>query len=62
MDGISLTQGELQAKFFEMARNFKPFERSDDFRSPKAAKEGGFALDDEAMLSKYRSAFKDLIS
>jgi len=29
-----------------MAKNFTPSERTDDFRSAKAAKEGGFALDD----------------
>jgi hypothetical protein len=46
LDGITLTPIELQARFFEIAKNFKPYQRNDDFRSTKAAKEGGFALDD----------------
>ena len=35
--------------------------KSDDFRASDVAKDGGFALDDEETLTKYRGAFKDLI-
>ncbi len=35
--------------------------KGDDFRDPDAYKDGGFALTDKAILSKYRNAGKDLI-
>lgn len=34
---------------------------TDDFRASDAHKDGGFALDDQEVLTKYRSALKDLI-
>ena len=54
-----LTRAEL---IFEMARNWKPIERNDDYRAPDAAKEGGFILNDPEVLAKFRSALRDLIS
>jgi hypothetical protein len=38
-----------------------PSDRDDDIRAGDVAKEGGFALDDVQVLSKYRNAFKDLL-
>ena len=40
---------------------FRPLNHSDDYRASDVAKDGGFNLDDAAMLAKYRSAFKDLL-
>lgn len=36
-------------------------EYSDDYRDPKAAKEGGFEMSDRDMISRYRSAGKEVI-
>ena len=33
----------------------------DDYRVADAYKDGGFALDDQVILTKYRGALKDLI-
>lgn len=41
--------------------NFKGIQRSDDYRSPDAYKNGGFALTDPVILTKYRSAGKEII-
>jgi hypothetical protein len=34
----------------DKARNFKPHEFDDDYRDPKAWKDGGFALDDPEVI------------
>ena len=34
---------------------------NDDFRHPLAHKDGGFPLDDAAVIGKYRNAFKDIV-
>ena len=45
-----------------MMRGWKPIEDlKDDFRHPSAHKDGGFPLDDAAVISKYRNAFKDIV-
>ena len=36
-------------------------EYSDDFRHPEAHKDGGFPLNDAAVIGKYRNAFKDIV-
>ena len=53
----------LCQKILDAAKNFKPSERTDQFRSSEnsVAKDGGFALDDPVLLAKFRSALKDLI-
>lgn len=33
----------------------------DDYRSPEAYKSGGFPLNDPTVISKFRSAFRNLI-
>ena len=33
----------------------------DDFRHPDAHKDGGFPLNDAAVIGKYRNAFKDIV-
>ena len=35
---------------------------NDDYRCPSAYKNGGFALTDQAVINKFRSAFKNLIA
>ena len=35
---------------------------SDEYRSPRAYKDGGFPLDDQEIINKYRNAFKMVIS
>lgn len=39
----------------------RPVQRNDDYRQADVARDGGFNLDDAALLAKYRSAFKDLL-
>ena len=51
-----------QGKIREDAQNFKPIEDlSDDFRMPDAHKDGGFPMNDPAVLAKFRNAFKDVL-
>ena len=45
----------------EEARNLKPLDLSDDYRTPDAHKDGGFPLDDAQVIAKYRNAFKDVV-
>ena len=40
---------------------FRIVDKTDDFRASELSKEGGFPLDDEEVLNKFRTAFKDLI-
>lgn len=49
-------------EILDLARNWKPIDKHDDYRAPDAAKEGGFILDDPVVLTKFRSALKDLIA
>ena len=45
-----------------MALEWSPVEDlSDDFRHPDAHKDGGFPLNDAAVIGKYRNAFKDIV-
>ena len=53
---------QIAERIMDLARNFKPFPRKDEYRAEGACKEGGFALTDPVVLSKFRSAFKDLIA
>lgn len=49
-------------EILEQALNFKPIARNDDFRVADVSKDGGFNLNDIVVLTKYRNAFKDLLS
>ena len=40
---------------------FKLVDMQDDYRSPEAYTNGGFALTDQVVIGKFRSAFKGLI-
>ena len=42
--------------------DFQPSTRTDDYRSAVGHSDGGFALNDKQVISKYRSAFKSLIA
>ena len=53
--------GKRMEQVLEMARNFKPNERTDVYRVPDASKDGGFPFSDPAIVNKYRAAFKDVI-
>ena len=45
-----------------MALAWQPLtEFKDDFRHPEAHKDGGFPLNDAAVIGKYRNAFKDIV-
>ena len=45
-----------------MVKNWTPFtDMKDDFRHPDAHKDGGFPLNDAAVLGRYRNAAKDII-
>jgi len=46
----------------DKARAFKPLEFDDDFRAADAWRDGGFALNDQEVINKYRAAFKMLIA
>ena len=64
-DGKNFLDGNLERlhNFIqEMSTKFQSSKFKDDFRAPIAAKEGGFILTDEELLTKYRNAFKDLIA
>lgn len=50
-----------EEEVMEMARAWRPVDLHDDFRAADASKEGGFVLDDPVVLTKFRSALKDLI-
>lgn len=52
---------KLKKKIFDNALNFKPVDRSDEYRVPDAYKDGGFGLTDQVILSKYRTAGKEII-
>ena len=52
---------EKQAEIIEIARNLQTLTLRDDYRTADAHKDGGFALDDPVILTKYRNALKDLI-
>ena len=58
-----IEEDEKKDAIIEMARNFKPHtDLSDDYRLPGAHKDGGFPMNDAAVLERYRSAFKDIAS
>jgi hypothetical protein len=42
-------------------KEFQPIMLYDDYRSPEAYSTGGFALTDQAVIDRFRSAFKGLI-
>ena len=45
-----------------MALDWVPInDLTDDFRTPEAHKDGGFPLNDAAVIGKYRNAFKDIV-
>ena len=44
------------------AKNWKPIERNDDYRDLMAWKDGGFPLNDQEAITKFRNAFKHLLS
>ena len=41
---------------------FNPIALYDDYRAPDSYKDGGFALVDQAVIGKFRQAFKGLIA
>lgn len=45
----------------EAAKNWKPIERSDNYRDPEGSKDGGFPFTDADLLGRYRAAFKDVV-
>ena len=53
---------KARLKIHELARNFKPYDRNDDYRVPDACKDGGFELTDPVIIGKYRDAAKNIIS
>ena len=50
-----------QDEILALARALQTMPYSDDYRAADAHKDGGFALVDQVILTKYRSALKDLI-
>ena len=48
-------------EIIESARNLQALTLRDDYRVADSHKDGGFALDDQVVLTKYRNALKDLI-
>ena len=49
-------------KIKQMVDNWEPYSNiKDDYRHPDAHKDGGFPLNDAAVIGKYRSAFKDIV-
>ena len=50
-----------QAEIIDIARSLRAVELRDDYRVADSHKDGGFALDDQVVLTKYRNALKDLI-
>ena len=59
---LQIEEEEKMQAIFEMALNFKPHtDLTDNFRLPGAHKDGGFPLDDQAVLDRYRTAVKDII-
>lgn len=52
---------ERQEEVLALAKKFKPFNRSDDYRCPNASYYGGFQLMDKTIQSKLRSAGTELI-
>ncbi len=61
---MTFDESELARKkkeILDLARNFKTIERTDDWRQPDAAKDGGFPLNDPVVLNRYRTAFKDVV-
>jgi hypothetical protein len=47
---------------FEKAVKGMPIMRDDDYRCETAYKNGGFPLNDPAIIGKYRNAFKTMLS
>lgn len=45
----------------QLAKNWKPIDREDDWRQPDSWKDGGFPLNDPEVLGRYRTAFKDVV-
>eukprot|EP00347_Sterkiella_histriomuscorum_P010094 403338699 len=50
-----------QKKIIDIAKTLKKINRSDEYRSSDAHKNGGFALNDQKVIQKYRNAGKELI-
>lgn len=48
-------------KIVEEAKNWKPSSKTGDYRKPEASSKGGFALRDQEITSKLRSAGKEAI-
>mmetsp|Transcript_35773 Transcript_35773/g.54785 ORF Transcript_35773/g.54785 Transcript_35773/m.54785 type:complete len:98 (-) Transcript_35773:917-1210(-) len=55
------TQAAVEV-YLKKAREFQFLQMSDDYRVPEAYKDGGFPLNDQEAISKYRKAFKNLLS
>lgn len=54
---------QVNIKFYlEKAANFRPLDLDDNYRHPEAARDGGFALTDQQVINKYRTAFKKLLA
>ena len=51
-----------KARIRTMVQQWRPItDLTDDFRHPDAHKDGGFPLNDAAVIGRYRSAFKDIV-
>lgn len=50
-----------QDDYAEKARNWKPINKSDDYRDENAWKDGGFPLNDQEAMTKFRNAFKHIL-
>ena len=49
-------------EILSVAKEFKFFPRSDEFRAEDMARDGGFALTDAEAIAKFRNAGKDIIN
>ena len=53
---------ETMEMFIERARNFVQIDEVDDHRAADAHPNGGFPLNDQEVLQKFRNAIKGVIS
>jgi len=57
-----VTINQNKEESLQKAKDFQSIDLHDDFRAPDTYKDGGFALTDDVVIQKFRTALKNLIA
>lgn len=58
MNATTAKNLKTEEEYLLEAKNFRMLQMDDDYRSPDAWKDGGFPLNDQEVINKYRKALK----